>query len=511
MAQRPAVQDNLESPIAAFIEYLPEDEVDQLYSDFASVCFVFRLLDPMAQQIVIRFAFAGPNAPFQEGVLLAWVASAAMEKYTAAMQSLRRFRILVDSLKTGSGRKDGGAATSLRVNKNFQRNLSQHVAAGVTTSNRVSRVVPSAHELHRHAAQSWDTILGHLIGSTTDAPISKEVASAIQSLGLKHGQELSSLGFRFVLYQRQQQLWAFVINLLQEAARSKLHLDPLMLLLGFASAKVGKFLDVRGKSPYALKLVQLLCDVGALLCVHDRRDLEYFATPALLAMFRPVSALISRSIMGGRSHVGLPQHLYEKQCGQRPGVSANNEKLHEEEYGIIVESNFKVYAHTSSSLQARLLEYFCRITSTLPHLVVGSLSSESVMKAFKLGICAETILGYLESAAHPRALKRKEHGAAVIPDNVRGQLEVWESNRSRTTSWKAVRITWKGDASSQCEFERARAYSKDDGSFLWCQEDVDGQGALLIVTAEGAQRLRFFLSGEEDDSDRRVRARLETA
>merc|ERR1712048_748814 len=121
-----------------------------------------------------------------------------------------------------------------------------------------------------------------------------------------------------------------------------------------------------------------LSDIGALLRVETRNGLSFFVTPALLAMFRPTaSALLSRSAAGGTHHMELPSHLYAKHSHHERQASPNA-RLHDEEYGVVVESNFKVYAHTSSVLQARLLENFCRVTSTLPNLVVASLSPDSV-------------------------------------------------------------------------------------------------------------------------------------
>ncbi|CAE8651857.1 unnamed protein product, partial [Polarella glacialis] len=167
------------------------------------------------------------------------------------------------------------------------------------------------------------------------------------------------------------------------------------------------------------------------------------------------------------------------------------------EQGIVVESNFKVYAYTSSPLHALLLGYFCRIALQLPNLTVGHLAADSALKAMKRGIRAENIVRYLEGAAHPRALRRLEQqGGSVVPGNVRGQLEVWESSRSRTASRRAVLFEWE-PGESDAAFELTRQRAEDDGSFLWSRGGNDGALGLppaLAVRAEGADRIRAFLA-----------------
>ncbi|CAK0877960.1 unnamed protein product [Prorocentrum cordatum] len=81
---------------------------------------------------------------------------------------------------------------------------------------------------------------------------------------------------------------------------------------------------------------------------------------------------------------------------------------------------------------ASLLGVFCKISTQLPNLVVGQLSAETALRAMKRGIRAENIVRYLDSAAHPRARERREDGGLAVPGNVRSQLEVWESSRSRS-------------------------------------------------------------------------------
>ena len=58
---------------------------------------------------------------------------------------------------------------------------------------------------------------------------------------------------------------------------------------------------------------------------------------------------------------------------------------------IIVETNYKVYAYTSSELQIALLSLFVHLQYRLPNLAVGLVTRESVRSALINGITAEQV------------------------------------------------------------------------------------------------------------------------
>ena len=68
---------------------------------------------------------------------------------------------------------------------------------------------------------------------------------------------------------------------------------------------------------------------------------------------------------------------------------------------ILIETNFKVYAYTSSPLQIAILSLFISMQTRFPNMVVGSLTRDSVREALTRGISAEQIVFYLTSHAHP--------------------------------------------------------------------------------------------------------------
>ena len=68
--------------------------------------------------------------------------------------------------------------------------------------------------------------------------------------------------------------------------------------------------------------------------------------------------------------------------------------------GIIVETNFRVYAYTESEHAMLLLSLFVRIEYILPNLAVGTLTRESVCGAFAHGITATEIVRFIYEHAH---------------------------------------------------------------------------------------------------------------
>lgn len=66
----------------------------------------------------------------------------------------------------------------------------------------------------------------------------------------------------------------------------------------------------------------------------------------------------------------------------------------------------QIYAYTSSRIQVRVLEEFCRLDCALPNLFVGTLTRDSVQHALGKGMTADDIIGFLQSHAHPQVAAR---------------------------------------------------------------------------------------------------------
>jgi len=266
---------------------------------------------------------------------------------------------------------------------------------------------------------------------------------------------LTSKGFQFILDERQQQLWSLILTFLKvKSGRDRAQvLGPLKMIFAIGELKLGQRLLSVLASDRAF--VQVLTELGILYGSAG----TLHVTPAGLALFNKDSSTTLSRITGSS----------------------------DEDQGIIVESNFKVYCYTSksdvetsrsgsNSLHVKLLSYFCEIFMELPKLVVAQLTADSVLKALKRGIRVANIVRYLEAAAHP---------LCTLPSNVKGQLEVWESSRSRASSSAAVLFEWQpGDADDI--FLEAEKLARDAGSLLWSRRRAFDLPPLLVVQADSS-------------------------
>jgi len=166
----------------------------------------------------------------------------------------------------------------------------------------------------------------------------------------------------------------------------------------------------------------------------------------------------------------------------------------EAEQGIVVESNFKVYAYTSGSHYVSLLKQFCRIITQLPNMVVGQLVADTVLQALAQGISIDNIVKFLETAAHPRAVKRVRDGSPIVPANVKNQLEVWESSKQRAKTREVVLFEWSlNEFDAEVEFAAAVEAAKSLKSLVFKGRGMHGHPWRVAVDLNGANDVRDII------------------
>ncbi|VDM52994.1 unnamed protein product [Angiostrongylus costaricensis] len=151
---------------------------------------------------------------------------------------------------------------------------------------------------------------------------------------------------------------------------------------------------------------------------------------------------------------------------------------------IIVETNFRLYAYTSSALQLAILSTFTEMIYRFNDMSVGVLTRESVRRALQVGITASQIISFLRANAHRQCLTT---GGALncLPVTVADQIRLWEDERRRMTFTDATLYsTFEGDP----EFVGVRDFSLREGILLWADSDKK----LVIVSEEGHERVRAW-------------------
>ena len=90
----------------------------------------------------------------------------------------------------------------------------------------------------------------------------------------------------------------------------------------------------------------------------------------------------------------------------RPGAGASGDTEAEATDGrcIMVETNYRIYAYTSSVLQEQILRLFVQMLYKMPHMLIGVITRKSVRNALVNGITARQIIEYLHLHAHPQVI-----------------------------------------------------------------------------------------------------------
>jgi transcription initiation factor TFIIH subunit 4 len=125
---------------------------------------------------------------------------------------------------------------------------------------------------------------------------------------------------------------------------------------------------------------------------------------------------------------------------------------------IIVETNFRLYAYTTSTFQTNLLSLFTQMRYRLPNLVVGHLTREKVRGALMIGITADQIIGFLNSHAHPRMKN------GVVPPTVRDEIKLWEAEQERVQYRRGILLS---DFDSPGKFDLVLSFANDTSACLW--------------------------------------------
>jgi transcription initiation factor TFIIH subunit 4 len=94
---------------------------------------------------------------------------------------------------------------------------------------------------------------------------------------------------------------------------------------------------------------------------------------------------------------------------------------------IIVESNFYIYAYTSSPAQIGILSLFSNMTCKLPNLVMFQITRDSIRRALDTGITSQSVVRFLRCNFHTMM---KEMSAEVI-SSVFDQILLWSTERTQ--------------------------------------------------------------------------------
>jgi len=215
-----------------------------------------------------------------------------------------------------------------------------------------------------------------MVGSATSAPAASIIDLLVHTSLMKMEEEtvqITNQGFQFLLKDTFTQMWTLLLSYIGTTeVRNMDKKEVLSFLFQLSFLSFGKAYPTEGLSDTQQRLLNDLREFGL---VWQRKSSSRRFYPTRLAT----------TLATGGNRESLAENV-------NSGF-------------IVLESNYRLYAYTSSELKISILSLFVGLRYRLPNVVVGSISRENIRAALMSGITAEQIISYLRQNAHPECKK----------------------------------------------------------------------------------------------------------
>ena len=459
-----------------YLETLPGTQFYRLYRSPASALAIFRKrLSNLAKSFVMALLFMPRPLPIRQLELFVKESSSAEKE--VAIDLLNRYHIF-KTVNVSSGR-------AYTLTSDFAKSLRIALTGagdGHSFGDAISipsRQTVNVADLDEHARRQWEGILGYMVGSSAmlfegeSQPV-KPSPGAMELLKAGHLIELSGSsyrgqtpkitkeGFAFVLQDVNTQVWTLLFLFVSNAEAFQMDpIDVLSFLFLVSSLELGLAYSISSLDETERRVLTDLETFGLVYIPNSPsgKQTDYFYPTRLATTLTSDS---STTLSATNATLGSS---LSSNTGTAKGF-------------IIVETNFRVYAYTSSPLQIALLSLFINLRSRHPNLVTGKMSKSSVQRAVLAGITAEQIISYLTSHAHPQM---RRHAAAeqalqqsqvvdqgrnitTLPPTIIDQIQLWQIERDRMTTTPGFLLK---EFPNQAEFEAPAKYAEEIGVLVW--------------------------------------------
>ncbi|KAK6387649.1 RNA polymerase II transcription factor B 52 kDa subunit [Exophiala oligosperma] len=461
-----------------YLETLPGTQFYRLYRSPASALAIFRKrLSNLAKTFVMMLLYM--PQPMAVKQLEMFVKDGSRGEREHALDLLHRYHIFRDvtlnsgkaySLTSDFARSLRSALTGAGESKSFGQ------VAKIPDKDRVS--IP---ELDEYSRQRWEGILGYMVGSSATPLDTKQTAiepspGVIELLKAGHLIEVSGTysrgqaakitkeGFAFVLQDINTQIWALLFLYVDNAEVFEMDkVDVLSFLFLVSSLELGQAYSTSTLDETQQRCLSDLVSFGIVYqpTIEDGTPVDYFYPTRLATTLTSDSAT---ALSATNTTIG---------SSLSPSSSSGASKGF-----IIVETNYRVYAYTSSPLQIALLSLFVNLRSRHPNLVAGKMSKSSVQRAVQAGITAEQIISYLTAHAHPQMRRHAQAEQAqlqarntdqgrvvpILPATILDQIHLWQLERDRMTTTHGFLLK---DFSNNADYEAPCRYADETGVLVW--------------------------------------------
>ena len=323
--------------------------------------------------------------------------------------------------------------------------------------------------LDEYARRQWEGVLGYMVGTNTlgiqkeNVTLSRGVKQLLQACHLVEVRdrrvEITQEGFAFVLQDVNTQVWHILILYVENAEAIGMDsVEVLSFLFLLSSLELGQSYEKQHLTPTQLRTLADLTDFGIVYQHSPASESTRFYPTRLATTLTSDSMALGSPISGTFAPSGTS-------ATDQQGAGF-----------IIIETNYRLYAYTSSPLQISLIALFTTLKFRFPNLVTGKLTRQSIRRAVEMGITADQIISYLTTHAHPQmrrfhATKSTSNKAgdspSVLPPTVVDQIRLWQLERDRI---KATTGFLFKDFSTLAEFEAPCRYAEEIGVLVWKSE-----------------------------------------
>uniref|UniRef100_A0A915N5S6 General transcription factor IIH subunit 4 n=1 Tax=Meloidogyne javanica TaxID=6303 RepID=A0A915N5S6_MELJA len=323
-------------PFLEFLATQGEDLIQQLYESQHCVIAIMRMLPFDVQQCLIQLMFIKSKDWFSGNEKM-W------KQAINSLQLLKKLGILEGDLEH----------ENLRLNLDFRMN---YIASLLTSLNKLSGL--SSHPLDDKSQKSankdllgksisrWESILCYLAlpNETPDKSVSETTRSLFHFIGLIKG----SLFFRFYFLIKEPPEYCF------DAIRLTICIQP-------NEAKISPQVLDQTWPENIQAFLMTLREIG-LIFIRKRKDGWFLLTPLLVEITR---------------EIGNGGEIVENSLENKGGGGQNKNGF------LIVETNYRIYAYTNSTLQLAIISTFAEIIYRFPNVSIGLLSRDSIRRALQ--------------------------------------------------------------------------------------------------------------------------------
>lgn len=322
--------------------------------------------------------------------------------------------------------------------------------------------------LDRYARRKWDEILHYVVSSVGYKSVSDSVGPNRKVKDLLVAGRLidrrpngtvgiTQSGFTFLLQEANAQVWTLLLMWLETGADAAV--DMLSFIFVLASLELGQPYDTNALTEMRRDRLPSLAEFGLV-----------YLPPQNRSMFFP-TRLATTLTSGGNSLRTISDGVAAATTAALSGSSAGPLGGSGDQKGtVVIETNYRLYAYTQSTLQIAVLALFAKLNMRFPDMVAGRLTRASIRQAINFGITADQIISYLAAHAHEQMHRTAAlTNRPVLPPTVVDQIRLWqlENERMKTTPGFLFR-----DFEDPKEFLDTVKFAEEIGVLVWSSEQM---------------------------------------